>query len=367
MRRMHLRTGNALAALAVTALLTVSAQAQVTPAAGVTPPDDTPSFKVGGTIFADYTYIDSPEITDANGNLVHSSSFNVARAYLNVTGQVNHLVSFRITPDVARETGTGSSLTGSQNFRLKYAYAQLNLDDWTTKGSWIRAGAQQTPLVDYEEQIYRYRFQGPIFVDREGFNGSSDVGVSGHWNIPNGYGDLHGGFYNGEGYNKAETNNEKAFMIRGSIRPLPLGGIWKGLRLTAFVDDDRPVDGGKRNRVVGQVTFEHPLVNAGFDWLDAKDKATVKTAEVSASGWTAWATPKLPNHFELLLRHDSLKPNKDTAQKRDRNIFGVSYWLPAPKGTAAAVMLDYDSLKQKNFIPSRADDTRYGVKILLNF
>jgi len=365
---MYLRVGITLATATVAALLTVSARAQVTPAAGVTPPDDTPSFKVGGTLFADYTYNKSPQVTDANGNLVHLSSFNVSRAYINVTGQVNHLISFRITPDVARETGTGSSLAGSQNFRLKYAYAQLNLDDWTTKGSWVRLGAQQTPLLDYEEGIYRYRFQGPIFVDREGFLSSSDVGVSGHWNVPNGYGDVHAGYYNGETYNKAETNNAKAFQIRGSVRPLPLGGLLlKGLRLTAFFDADKPVNGGKRNRLVGQVTYEHPLFNAGFDWLDAKDKATIKTAEVSASGWTAWATPKLPHSFELLFRHDSLKPNKATSQKRDRNIFGVSYWLPTPKGTAAAVLLDYDSLKQKNFSTARPDDTRYGVKVLLNF
>ncbi|MCU1348087.1 MAG: hypothetical protein JWO56_1117, partial [Acidobacteria bacterium] len=37
------------------ALITAGAFAQVTPAAGVTPPDDTPKINVGVTIFADYT------------------------------------------------------------------------------------------------------------------------------------------------------------------------------------------------------------------------------------------------------------------------------------------------------------------------
>jgi hypothetical protein len=33
----------------------------------------------------------------------------------------------------------------------------------------------------------------------------------------------------------------------------------------------------------------------------------------------------------------------------------------------AAVLLDYDSLVQSNFTLARADDTRYGVKLLINF
>ena len=78
------------------------ASAQITQAAGYTPPDDTPSIKVGGTIYANYEYTQEPRITDGNGDLVHQNSFNITRAYINVTGQINHLISFRITPDVVR-------------------------------------------------------------------------------------------------------------------------------------------------------------------------------------------------------------------------------------------------------------------------
>src|SRR3954468_5583048 len=189
------------------------ASAQVTPAAGFTPPDDTPSVKVGATIFADYTGLDTPKIKDADGNEVTSNSFNIGRAYLNVTGNISHLVSFRVTPDIAREDGVGSSLNGSYTFRLKYAYAQFNLDQWLGKGSWTRLGMQQTPWVDFMETIYRYRFQGTIFEDREGFLSSSDVGASFHYNLPGNYGDVHGGVYNGETYAKPEANDQKGFMV----------------------------------------------------------------------------------------------------------------------------------------------------------
>jgi hypothetical protein len=55
---------------ALAALVSLSASAQVTPASGYTPPDDNPSFKVGATIFADYTCVDSPTSKDTDGNTV---------------------------------------------------------------------------------------------------------------------------------------------------------------------------------------------------------------------------------------------------------------------------------------------------------
>ncbi len=350
------------------ALIAATTLAQVTPAAGVTSPDDTPSVKIGSTIFADYTFNQSPTTTDADGNTIHNSSFNITRAYINVFGNLNHLIAYRITPDITRETGSGSSLSGSYTFRLKYAFGQFNLDDWMTKGSWVRLGLQQTPLLDYEEGIYRYRFQGPVFVDREGFLTASDAGLSGHWNFPGNYGEIHAGYYNGEGYNKAETNNEKAFQIRGTVRPLPLGGVWKGLRVTGFLDEDHYISNAKRTRAVAQVTFEHPLINAGIDYLTAKDQTSATKPEVDANGYSVWATPRFgKSGWELLLRHDQLKPNKSVNQKRTRNIAGLAYWFPNLSKVQSALMVDYDSLKQTNFTPSKANDTRYGLKLLINF
>jgi hypothetical protein len=97
-------------------------------------------------------------------------------------------VAFRITPDIVRETGSGSSVNGSYVFRIKYAYAQFNLDDWMTAGSWTRLRVQETPWVAFEENIYRYRFQGTGMADREEFLSSSDAGASWHYNLPQNFG-----------------------------------------------------------------------------------------------------------------------------------------------------------------------------------
>src|SRR5258707_10606368 len=132
-------------------MLAGAASAQVTPAAGYTPPDDTPSIRVGVTLFPLYTYQTTPEATDADGNTINRSSFDVARAYINITGQISHLIAFRITPDITRQSALLSLPAGasvpqdSLIYRIKYAYAQFNLDDWMTKGSWARIGIQQTP------------------------------------------------------------------------------------------------------------------------------------------------------------------------------------------------------------------------------
>ena len=84
----------------------VPCAAQITPAAGYTPPDDTPVIRVGATIFADYTV---PADTEDQGRgrerRVVSNAFNVGRAYINITGNITHNIAFRITPDITRETG----------------------------------------------------------------------------------------------------------------------------------------------------------------------------------------------------------------------------------------------------------------------
>ena len=365
------------AAAAMLLIGTGAARAQVTPAEGYTPPDDTPTVKVGGTIFADYTYQLLPTAKDADGNVDHPNAFNLARAYINVTGNISHWVSFRITPDVVRVgTISGSDgkpvslpgLTGTLTYRLKYAYGQINFDDFAPKGSWVRLGMQQTPIVDYQETNYRYRFQGTVFVDREGFLTSSDLGASTRFVFPENYGDVHVGVYNGEGYTAPEANDQKAIMGRVTVRPLPTMPILKGLRLSGFYDHDHYVKDARKDRGVIDVSFEHPYINVGATFLKAKDQnASATKPEVIAEGYSIWATPRTPIGVEALVRYDYLKPVQGTAQRKDRLIGGVAYWFPVQRGVSAAVLLDYEQVRYRNFAPARPKEERYAVHTLFNF
>lgn len=245
--------------------------------------------------------------------------------------------------------------------RLKYAYAQLGLDGWLPKGSWVRFGMQQTPFIDFTEQTYHYRFQGSIFPEREGYFNSADVGVGFRYAMPAGYGDVHAGIYNGEGYNKTELNDQKSFQVRTTLRPLPKSALWKGLQTTLFYNGDHYVADANRQRLIAQAMFEHKRFSAGVDVMSTKDRTSARSAELEGRGWSAWATPKFGKGWELLLRHDQNRPDRSVDVDRRRDILGIAYWLPNLQKVTSSVLLDYDSLA----VTGKPRDTRYGIKLLL--
>lgn len=364
---------------AVVAALPAVASAQVTPAGGGAAPDDTQpgSSRVGAVIFYDYTFQNTPKATDAAGNTVSSNAFNVTRTYLNITGNISHIVSYRITPDInaTRFTLSGNNMDGSYVFRVKYAFAQMALDDWTGtwKQSWVRMGVQQTPLVDWQENVYRYRFQGTIFTERDGGMSSSDAGVSFHTNIPKGYGEFHVGLYNGENYNKAEVNNQKATMARATFRPMPTGGaLARGIRVTVFRVNDHVVKGADRMRTVASVFVEQRRYTAGFDYMSRSDTALPTTPAVKGDGFSFFVTPffkEKGNGWEALVRYDSYRPDADTFSDRrqNRTIAGLAYWFPHPGGNGtAALLLDYEGLTFRNY-PGQAKQQKVAIHGLVSF
>ena len=369
-----------LSVLCLAALAPV-AEAQVTPAAGYTPPDDTPGIKVGATIFADYTFTQKPQTKDADGNAIHPNSFNVSRSYINVTGNISHIVAFRITPDIFRENNAASAGNGSLIFRIKYAFAQINLDDWMPKGSWIRLGVQQTPYIDFMEGIYRYRFQGTMFPEREGpggsgsFMSSSDAGVSFHTAFPQNYGDLHAGIYNGEFYSKAEANDQKALQIRGTFRPLPMQPILRGLRITGFYVADNYVANARRTRAIVAPTFEHQHLTLGLEYLSTHDQqsaAPVAKPDVHGAGWSLWVTPKFGKGLEALVRYDHMRPDVDNLLGggdgvNKRTIAGLSYWFPHQGNVSSALLFDVENVTFSEFPTAKPTQQRLALHALIAF
>ena len=348
--------------------LPTPAAAQTTPAGPAQkPPDDTPAIRIGATMFVDYTVTQKPETTDADGNEITPNQFNVQRAYLNVTGQVSHLVAFRITPDISRESGTGSTLSGSYSYRLKYAYAQFNLDDWMPRGTYARFGMQPTPWIGFIDDVYRYRFQGPTLEDREGILSSSDFGASFRYVLPGNYGDVHGGFYNGDGYNRIESSDQKAVMVRVSVRPLPSHPRLRGFRVNGFYDLDAYVQNAERRRGIIGATYEHSLGNVGGNYLATTDQTRATATQVNGDGYTVWATPKIHKGWEGLLRFDSLRPDDDLDGRRRRSIVGVAYWFPRQGSATAALLLDMENVDNDGFLPDRPDERRFAVHMLVNF
>ena len=335
------------------------------------PANDEPSIKIGAQIFLDYTVQQQPKITDSDGNSVTLNQFQVGRSYINFLGTISKTVSFRVTPDVTRQVDVASSLNGNYVFRLKFAYAQWNLDDRVGKGSWARFGQQPTPWLGFMDEVYRYRFQGQEFEERDGFMLSADAGATFHYQVPRGYGDLHGGVYNGDGWQSAEANDQKGWMVRGTLRPAGAReGALHGLRVSTFIDRDFYVKKGDRFRTSVAITYEHKYVVAAFDHLVARDQASANVTARSARGWSAWITPRTTKGLEGLLRYDQVEPNTAlSSQRKKRTIGGVAYWFPRQSGITSALLFDVDNLKFDGFPPSPATATqrKIAVHMLVNF
>jgi Phosphate-selective porin O and P len=335
-----------------------------------TPPSpDTPSIRVGTTIFTDYAVQQEPTILDVDGHPVEQSQFEITRAYINLTGNASKRIAFRLTTDVARETGTGSALNGSYTLRLKFAYLQWNLDDaLRSKDTYVRLGIQPTPWLVHMDEIYRYRFQGQEFEERDGYLTFADVGVSMHYTLPRDYGDVHTGLYNGEGYSHVDPNDQKGWMTRGTFRPLPHHGIWHGLRVNAFYDHDAYARDAERRRASTSVTFEHRYVTAAYDTMRATDQVTTAVTSLHGRAWSAWVIPKSTHGWEGLLRVDRITPNADLSdQVRKRTIAGIAYWFPHQGPVVTALMLDLDDTRFAGFVPVQQRQQRLALHAMLTF
>jgi hypothetical protein len=340
-----------------------------TPQAQPAPSPDTPSIRVGTTIFTDYAVQQEPTVLDVDGNEVEQSQFEITRAYINLTGNASKRIAFRLTTDVTRETGTGSALNGSYTLRLKFAYVQWNLDDaFRSKDTYVRLGIQPTPWLVHMDEIYRYRFQGQEFEERDGYLNFADVGVSMHYTLPSDYGDVQTGLYNGEGYSHIDPNDQKGWMTRGTLRPLPHHGIWHGLRVNAFYDHDAYARDAERRRTSGSVTFEHRYVTAAYDTMRSTDQVTTAVSPLHGRAWSAWIIPKTTHGWEGLLRVDRITPNADlTDQVRKRTIAGVAYWFPHTSPVVTALMLDLDDTRFAGFLPVQTRQRRLAVHAMLTF
>ena len=251
------------------------APANQTPAAPAEP--QYPKISIGTLSYFQY----AAELKNRDG----FNAFDVTRGYINIAGDIAKNVKFRITPDVRRITD--GSLAGSLTFRLKFGFIEF---DELMPRSWVRFGLHQSPWLDFEESINRYRVQGPMFAEREGIiPGSSDFGVGLLARAPNNYGEINVGVYNGEGFTRAETDKRKSIQARVTIRPMPQAKLASGLRISAFFDHgwtgkDRP----KRHGIV-MASYEHPhFVGRPSGWPARHARIPSSRTPSSAATRSSW-------------------------------------------------------------------------------
>ena len=314
------------------------AQTAPTPA----PQPDYPIIRVGMLSYLQY----AAELENRDGQ----NAFDVTRAYLNVNGQLSPNVRFRFTPDIRRVTD--GSLAGSLTVRVKYAFGQF--DNLINDRSWLRFGLHQTPWLDFEESINRYRVQGTVFSEREGLiPGSADFGGSYFTPLPGGYGEIHGGVFNGEGFTQTDPNKYKSAQARVTIRPLPGRGAANGLRVSAFYsagwyDADRP-----RRLGILMGSFEHTNLVVTMQTLAATENPSAAAPrDIDRDGWSLFIEPRQgPAGWAGIFRVDAFDPDDalgDNSQQR--MIAGGAYWFVWPRARVGLVatneQVDYDAAER---------------------
>jgi hypothetical protein len=145
--------------------------------------------------------------------------------------------------------------------------------------------------------------------------------------------------------------------------------VARGIRLTGYYNSDHYFADARRERAIGSVTFEHPYVNFGGEYLDAKDQTTPTSSVLHRDGWSAWVTPRTRIGIEGLFRYDDLNQNKDVSPspRKRRTIVGIAYWPPLEGDKTVAFLLDYSEVEFDNVTPDPGKTRIYALHTLFSF
>jgi hypothetical protein len=287
---------------------------------------------LGTLVYADYRFMPhtgfGPQLlTQMNwpgpGNNGYNA-FDITRAYLDFKFTPNKDFMLRVTPNIYASTGSvssksvgtstswGSTMDGNLSYRLKYAYIDYNtffqkvLQVDALKDDKFTFGQQQNPLVDWEENLYGFRY-----VNLTPWNylslSSSQIGFSMKGPIKFHelqYVDYDFGVYNEGSFHAYEQSNTKQIMGRVTINPLGAKSRYDSLGLTTFVDygwGNNPPDvssagGGTqnwRNAFLVHYTAKHWGIAGEYDI----GKNALSTGQLfsgsgpsSSSSFKAWST-----------------------------------------------------------------------------
>jgi hypothetical protein len=263
------------------------------------------------------------------------NAFDITRGYINIQAELAKNIRFRITPDVRRITD--GSLAGSIGLRLKYVYVQI---DNLTPRSYLKFGLHQTPWLDFEQSINRYRVQGTMFSEREASSRVVRLGRRLSSRFAGDYGEVFGGVYHGEGYTRAEANKAKSVQGRITVRPLPAAPIAKGFRLSGFYNLGWYDTGQPRRHGIVMGSFEHPRLVGTAQWLTATEKPLRTAArDTDRRGYSLFGEVRQGmKGWAGLVRHDHFDPDTQVpSDVTDRSAVVPFGFIRVVKGASTAI------------------------------
>ena len=285
------------------------------------------------------------------------NEFGIDRFYLIMYFQIFERARMRYTLEGGEQRLTDVSLSGttlsktSANMVAATKHLFFEYADFLGAGSYVRAGLHDLPWVPYEEDLWGYRVQGNVFVDRSGYLTSADLGVALGGRIADKYGSWQTSLVNGEGWRRAEVGRHKDWHTRITVNPLagisPAAGRFfvSGFRSTG-VNDDITVGPATRTRMIAMAGYKNPgkvMFAAEQLWTTDPANAMVsrypslsaRAGELSdGKGYTVFGTLSpaafgatgFASKLDLFGRLDSIDPDDQIADNdSDRLIAGLSW------------------------------------------
>lgn len=297
-----------------------------------------------GLVYAHYRYglTNDSSLTPPSA----PNNFDVNRVHLTWRSQADNGVSTRLTLDMDGRSAQSNQLS------MRVKFAQVS---WKPSGSSLtwKFGQQPVPIVGFIEDMYGYRMQGPVAIDRYRYQAAGDFGFA----VEGAYRDqgvsFDAGIFNGENFFGAPGDHRKDVAARVSVRLKPTDDSSKtgGLRLTGYASVGAPTDGGSRNRVLLLLSYATKKYTLAGELAATMDSTAgdPRTPGAFLSLWGTYQKPGSP--WGIMARVDQLDPNTDlspsvaslASSEQTRLITGVSYTLS--KALRVLVDIDWASLE----------------------
>ncbi len=342
--------------------------------------------KFEGLVFANTRFSESRNATQTTNR---SQGLAVDRAYLTAKYSINDDWMMRITTDVHLDTGLSSK---NNNIFLKYAYVQGKL---LGDAVVLRLGQSHTPWIDHEEHLWAHRYVSPVFIDKHGFEASSDLGIGLKGKLADGLvryfvtatdgaGYSHPGMHFDADANAWKSGLPKAFDYSGRLGIYPLPGMTLDLQARTGFKGTKYFDTSTFHTTLGTKHTLYQVMatyGSGHDWRVGanyvQEKADRKADTVGATptnitartdkttGYALWGWSKLSGTpFGAFGQYDYDRVKRSTAAgitpKTNRYLFGLEYF-PAKQVTLSLVY-DYSKTTDSKFTAgAMAKNTTYGL------
>ena len=240
--------------------------------------------KVSGKVFYNYT---------STFDDIPNNAFNMKRAYLTFSNDVNESVFYKVTYDMGKNDG-GSVHT---------AFLKVAAVTWKTDFGDVAIGMQGMNMFKTMENTWGHRFIQKMPMDTYGFSSSADLGLGIYRKI--GFLSTSALFTNGTGYKKAEDDSHKKLsthFVYGESKLNKNDGFNIG---SSFSFEPYDINDIVKNKTV--IGFFSGYAGFGFRGgleFDVKEENDISSQIISIYG-----TYKLFDRFSFLARLDQVDPN----------------------------------------------------------